>query len=65
VGSESVSGVERQWSRAFERRWMGRKEDLGVAGKVDDVGDDRAVCGGEGNSSNEGVGGKDGGAGSA
>jgi hypothetical protein len=65
VGSESVSRVGRHWSKAFERRWRGRKEDLGVTGKEEDVGDDGAVGGGEGKSSNEGVGGKDGGAGSA
>jgi len=44
---------------------MGRKEDLGVAGKVEDVGEDGAVCGGEGKFSKEGVGGRDGGTGRA
>jgi hypothetical protein len=50
---------------AFERRWRGRKEDVGVAGKVEEVGDDGVVAGGEGKFSNVGVGGGDGGAGSA
>lgn len=50
---------------AFERRWRGRKEDVGVAGKVEDVGDDGVVAGGEGKFSNVGVGGGDGGTGSA
>jgi len=65
VGSESDSLGEGQWSRAFERRWRGRKEDVGVTGKEEDVGDDGAVAGGEGKFSKTGVGGKEGGGGSA
>jgi hypothetical protein len=67
VGSESDPAVEGegQWSRAFERRWRGRKEDAGVAGKEEEVGDDGAVTGGEGKCSKVGVGGRDGGDGSA
>ena len=50
---------------AFERRWRGRNEDAGVAGKEEEVGDDGAVTGGEGKCSKVGVGGRDGGDGSA
>jgi len=49
VGSESDPAVEGgQWSRAFERRWRGRKEDAGVAGEED-------VSGGEEKCSKVGV----------
>jgi hypothetical protein len=67
VGSESDSSVEGQgwWSRAFERRCWGRKEDEGVAGKEEEVGDDGAVTGGEGKCSKVGVEGREGGDGSA
>jgi hypothetical protein len=67
VGSESVSTVEGQgqWSTAFERRCRGRKEDEGVEGKEEEVGDDGAVTGGEGKCSKMGVGGREGGDGSS
>jgi hypothetical protein len=66
AGSESDSAVEGQeWSRAFERRCRGRKEDEGVTGKEEEVGVDGAVTGGEGKCSKVGVEGRDGGDGSA
>jgi hypothetical protein len=65
VGSESDSVGGGQPSRGFERRWRGRKEDVGVTGKVEEVGDEGAVGGREEKFSKVGVGGGEGVAGSA
>jgi hypothetical protein len=65
VGSESDSAGGGEPSRGFERRWRGRKEDVGVTGKVEEDGDEGAVGGGEEKFSKVGVGGGEGVAGSA
>ena len=65
MGSESDSAAGRQPSSGFERRWRGRKEDVGVTGKVEEEGDEGAVGSGEVRFSKVGVVGGEGVAGSA
>ena len=55
MGLTGSHGVKLQsWSRAFEHRWKGQKEDSGIVGK-EEVGDDGAVTSGEGKYSTVGV----------
>ena len=65
MGSESDSAAGGQPSSGFERLWRGRKEDVGVTGKVEEEGDEGAVGGGEERFSKVGVRGGEGVAGSA